>query len=434
MFLKIKCLKFTTWLNQKGLFTEGKMSRKKTTFLDYLQLCVRWKYFIVLNFLIVCILAAAISLIIPKTYRAYTVILPSSSAGDMLGLSSMLGDLPAAIGNLGIGGISGETSTYLAILHSRTVKDSVIKKYNLMQRYQTETMVEARKNLESMVNITLNDEGSITLSVAAKTDFFSYGPADMPTKVLARDMAHYYLQQFERVNERLRSERARNNRKFIEQRYFKNIGDLADAEEALNAFQKEYGAVALPEQTEAAIKAMAQLKAMITAKEVEADVLENYVEGTHPDLRKLQNEINELQDKYNEYIRPSNGGKREKDVFLPFGDIPDLGLKYARLLREVTVQQQIQEFILPLYEQAKIEEVKETPAVQVLDPPVIPERKESPKRMYLVLIAGMLSLIFSALLLYFILILEYMKNNDPEKYDQIIKIKNDILTLKRLRK
>jgi tyrosine-protein kinase Etk/Wzc len=410
------------------------MSRKKTTFLDYLQLCVRYKFFIIFNFLGICVLAALLSLIIPKTYRAYTVILPSSSAGDMLGLSSMLGDLPAAIGNLGIGGISGETSTYLAILHSRTVKDSVIKKHNLMQRYKTETMVEARKQLESMIGINLNDEGSITLSIATKTEYFSYGPEDMPTKILARDMTLYYLQQFERVNERLRSERARTNRQFIEQRYYKNLQDLATAEEALNAFQNKYGAIALPEQTEAAIKAMAQLKGMLTIKQVEADVLENYVDRTHPDLIKLRNEIRELQKKYNEYITSSDTSVHKNDIFLPLDDIPDLGLKYARLLRDVKIQQQIQEFVLPLYEQAKIEEVKETPAVQVLDPPVIPERKESPKRMYMVLIAGMLSLIFSALLVYFVMNLEYLKKHNPEKYDQIIRIKDDILSYKRQRK
>ena len=61
----------------------------------------------------------------------------------------------------------------------------------------------------------------------------------------------------------------------------------------------------------------------------------------------------------------------------------------------------IMEFILPQFEQAKIQEAKDTPTVQILDEAVQPIKKHRPKRMIIVLFYGLLSFIFSILYFYF---------------------------------
>ena len=110
-------------------------------------------------------------------------------------------------------------------------------------------MVETRKILLKNTMTNINDDGTITLAVVAKTNYFSYGDEDLPAKKLSTDLADYFITQLEKVNSRLRSEKARNNRIFIETRYNKNFADLDKAEENLKDFQEKYGAVALPEQT-----------------------------------------------------------------------------------------------------------------------------------------------------------------------------------------
>jgi uncharacterized protein involved in exopolysaccharide biosynthesis len=46
------------------------------------------------------------------------------------------------------------------------------------------------------------------------------------------------------------------------------------------------------------------------------------------------------------------------------------------------------EFLLPQFEQAKIQEAKDTPTVQVLDPAVLPIKRSKPKRAFFVLLVA----------------------------------------------
>ena len=63
---------------------------------------------------------------------------------------------------------------------------------------------------------------------------------DMKAKKMARDMTQYYLDQMVNIKKRLNSEHARQHRMFIEERYKKNLADLADAENRMNEFQNNF--------------------------------------------------------------------------------------------------------------------------------------------------------------------------------------------------
>ena len=66
---------------------------------------------------------------------------------------------------------------------------------------------------------------------------------------------------------------------------------------------------------------------------------------------------------------------------------PTLQFEQARLQRRVTVVQDLYMALDRDLQQARIDEVNETPVVSVVDPPVIPERPTSPRRAVLVLVA-----------------------------------------------
>ena len=51
-------------------------------------------------------------------------------------------------------------------------------------------------------------------------------------------------------------------------------------------------------------------------------------------------------------------------------------------------------FLLPLYEQAKIEEKRETPTIIILDKPNMSERKTKPKRLTMAIVLTFLGFIF----------------------------------------
>ncbi|MBK9112730.1 MAG: hypothetical protein IPM88_13910 [Nitrospira sp.] len=59
--------------------------------------------------------------------------------------------------------------------------------------------------------------------------------------------------------------------------------------------------------------------------------------------------------------------------------VPDLALQYGRLFRELKVQETLYALLTSQYEQAKIAEARDTPTVQVLDPPVPADKRTRPR-------------------------------------------------------
>lgn len=396
------------------------MEKNQITFLDYLSVLLKWRKFIIINFFVVCVIAAAISLILPKWFTASTTIMPPTSDAGSFGVSSLLNNLPVGGLGAGLGAVSEETNNFIAIINSRTVMASVIEKFNLIELYKTENMEETIKALRDHVSTELNDEGTVSVEVEAGTPFFAGEDEDNEAREMAKNMANYFIVEVDRVNKKLKTEKATNTRIFIERRYLQNLEDLKKAEEAFKEFQEKYGAIAFPEQTQAAILTASEIKASIIAKEAEVDVIKNYVNETHPNLLRLQAELNALKEKYDEILSGKDiSTSSSTDLFLPFKDVPEIGVKYVRLYREVTLQEKLLEFLLPQYEQAKIQEAKDTPTIQVLDPAMTPVKKSRPKRMYIVLAAGFISILFSVFAAYFSVNLEYIKIRNEKRYQQI---------------
>lgn len=400
------------------------MENRKTNIIDFLSIIVKWRRLIVINFIVICMITAMLSLTIPKTFTAKTTILPPIEKGEGFGLSSLIGNLPLA--QLGLSSVSEETYTFIAILNSRTVMEAVAEKFNLMELYGAENMEQTVKALRENVNVEINEDATIGLSASAQTGFLSSEDNENEARKLARDIANAFIEELERVNSRLKTEKARNNRIFIEKRYRQNLADLQKAENELRRFQETHGVIAMTEQTEAAIQAAAELKARITVKEIEVAVLSQYVSSSHTDLTRAKSELNELKIKFDEMKTGKNYDfsndqidKYDSKLFFPLNEVPELGLQYIRLYREVTLQQKILEFLLPQYEQAKIQEAKDTPTVQVLDEAIIPIKRAKPKRAIMVILAGLLSIGFSIIGAFLI---EYVRNLEATKKEDYLKL------------
>lgn len=384
------------------------MNRNANTTIDFLTILIRrWK-FIVTVFLLVTMIAVVFSLILPLWYRAYTTILPPVEDDGLSTFTSLLSDLPLRALGLG-GGVSDQTELFLAMLKSRTVMESAVSEFDLINLYKAKNIEKTIKELRGHAGAHLDDEGTITFFAEAGTPWFgTFRPAKKDeARELARDMANFFIEELDRINKQLKTVRAKNIRIFIERRYQQNIDDLHAAEENFKKFQQEYGTVALEQQTSATISAAAELKAQIITKEVEIGVLQKSVGETHGEYVRARNELRELNRKYQEFksekgeYAPIDDDRVDRqDLFLRLDEVPSLGLQYVRLYREVLLQEKIMEFLLPQFEQAKIQEAKDTPTVQILDEAVKPIRKHRPKRAMIVVFFGFLSCVFSVMYIY----------------------------------
>ena len=373
------------------------MSEQEYNLIDYLKVLKRWKFFIFLNVFVITLFAIILSLIIPKTYRASAVLMPPLVQAGM-GVFTPLIDSP--FGGL-LSQTTDETLSMIAILKSRTVLTSVIEEFNLIELYEVENMDIAIQSLKDHVLTDIDDEGTIRVSVDILTKWFHPDSEEEKAKQLCSDIANYFIKQLDIVNKNLQMEEASFQRKFIEIRYKDNIQELKSAEEKLKQFQEINNMISLPEQTHAAIEAASKIKGHILSNEVRLEVIKKAYNPGHPDIDQLINEIAALTEQLHrmEY-RKETEQTNIKNIFPAFSRMPELETQLRQLMREVEIQNTLLTFLTQQYEEAKINEAKDTPTIQVLDIAVKPNIKYKPFRALIVIGAGIFGLIFSFFILF----------------------------------
>jgi capsule polysaccharide export protein KpsE/RkpR len=233
-------------------------------------------------------------------------------------------------------------------------------------------------------------------------------------------MANYFVEMLNTKNTELQVQNAHGNRQFIEERYKKNVSDLAAAEDSLKAFQKKYGVIALPEQVEASIKVAAEITGQLALKEVQANVLRRTQSADNPSVIATQIEIDEFRNKLSQMNSGVHVSKNEMNVFVPFSKMPDLGGDYIRRFREVEIQYKILQFLTPLYEQAKVEEKRQTPSVLILDNAAPAERKSKPKVSLYALLAFVISTLLSLLIIFILEGINRIREADPVRFNNLV--------------
>lgn len=378
---------------------------------DFLEVITKHRRFISRFVLSVTVVVTIITLLMPKWYKSTASVFPAEKAellGALEGISSLAKNLSPARALSALGS-NPEADRYMAILKSGRVVGAVIEKFKLDSVYDISSYKAEKtaKELLSNTEFTVEQEGNITTSVYDRD----------PQR--AADMANYFVEMLNKTNTELQVQNARGNREFIQERYNKNLRDLASAEDSLKAFQKRYGIIAMPEQVEASIKAAAEITARLALKEVQAGVLRRTQSGDNPSVAAAQIEIDELRQKLSEMNSGVSLSPGELRVFVPFRSVPDLGGEYVRRYRDVEIQYKILQFITPLYEQAKVEEKRQTPSVLVLDKAGPAERKSKPKVSLYALIALVVSLLISTVVVFFLEMIEKLKSAHPDRFDAL---------------
>jgi uncharacterized protein involved in exopolysaccharide biosynthesis len=123
------------------------------------------------------------------------------------------------------------------------------------------------------------------------------------------------------------------------------------------------------------------------------------------------------------------------NVFVPFSKMPDLGGEYIRRFRDVEIQYKILQFITPLYEQAKVEERRQTPSVLILDKAGPAERKSKPKVSLYALTALIVSLLLSLFIVFVREAIAKLQSNKQEELNNLLTmLRSDWLGLRIRRK
>lgn len=382
-------------------------------FEDLLIVLLKYKRVILINVLIVTLFSVAISFLIPNKYTAKSsFIAPKKKGGlfgDIAGFSSTISNLSKALGGR-LGTVTEEAYNYLVILQSRSVSEKVIDKFNLREVYEIDDdkpIEDVIDELENNINFNVEDEGNIVISVTDKS----------PQR--ASKMANYYITILNEMSIELATKEAKNNREFIEKRFFEIQKTISELEDSLKNFSKNYNVLEIKEQVKGALSVAAQLKAEVESAKIERDLLKNNFGEEHPAVLQANLKLNELNKRLSS-MQFGNDKNFSSSVsfFIPFEKIPETGILYLRLTRDYDIQNKLLEFVYPIYEQAKIEEQKNIPVVVVVDPAIPPQKKSSPKRTLIVAVTFFLSFFISII---YVLTQDFLDNlkNDEVRYKKI---------------
>ncbi|MGA3345547.1 MAG: Wzz/FepE/Etk N-terminal domain-containing protein [Terracidiphilus sp.] len=357
----------------------GAKPADEISLLDMLLVVAKHKRMVLLVSAAFAIIAAIVSLILPKRYTATVVMLPpqqTSSVGAALAsqLGSM-GGLAALAG--GSFGFKNPNEMYIAMLKSHAVESAMVQHFGLMREYHKRYESDARKSLEAHSVVTGNSkDGLIHISV------WDLDPRR------AADLANGYVDQFRSLSQHLAITEASQRRLFFEQELVHAKDNLATAELALQQTMQTSGVIELDSQARALIQSGATLRAQITAREVQIQGMETYATGENAQLVQAQRELESLRAQLN-----ALGGSADSsagEIIVPKGKITGAGLDYVRKLRDVKYNEAIFEILLKQFELAKLDEAKQGSIVQVVDPAFPPDKRSFPKRGLIVLLAAAL--------------------------------------------
>ncbi len=403
---------------------ENKYLRSPNTAFGLFYVLMIYKRAIIHCIIFATVITLVVALLMPNWYKSTASVFPIDQSPLLRTLGSVSSSLEtfshfrnsvfAKLLSKAVGSI--ETDRCLAILKSNKVLLSVIQKFDLVHVYGIKSypVENSIKELLENTEFKVVLEGNILITVYDKD----------PQR--AADMANYFVEILNKTNSEIIAQSIQSNKQFIDMYYMRNLNNLTNTEDSLKSTQNKFGIVSLQEQTEAFINNTAELAGELVEKEIQTDALKKTLSINHPYVRAADVEIEELQKKISDYSDGTNTSEIGMNVFTPFSNVSAFSTEYSRRYRDVETQYKILQNMTSLYEQAKIEDQWNAPAVVVLDRAIPAERKVRPQR-FLIILGGMVVGFLSALLFStFYYNWNYEKKQNTTLYKLLFALMNNI--------
>ncbi len=357
------------------------------------------------------VVAAIVSLLLPRMYTATSTILPPQQSQSAL--TAMLGQLSTVAGlNESDLGLKNPADLFIAMLNSRTIADRLISRFDLRKVYWVKRYQDARKKLASRSYIIAEREGLISVSVADRD----------PQR--AADLANGYVEELHAMNSYLAVSEAAQRRIFYQQKLDAEREELALSELALKKAQEKSGLLQPDAQARAIIQSAADMRAQVALHEVQVQAMRTYATPGNPDLRRAEEELAGLRAELAKLER-NTGEIGNGNTELPTRQLPQAELEYIRRARDLKYHEALYDFLSKQLEAARLDEAKDAVVVQVVDKAIVPERKSSPHRVLIVLMTAIAAFIVACV---GVLLAEIVrrKQQDPQDRERLALLRNSL--------
>ncbi|MDD3725636.1 MAG: hypothetical protein PHI44_00325 [Candidatus Ratteibacteria bacterium] len=266
------------------------------------------------------------------------------------------------------------TELFFSVLNSRSMKDAIIEKYNLVEAYNVSNIDRAREKLDKLTKISLTKEKVIEITVVDRN----------PKR--AAEIANFFIQRLDETIKEISITTAKQDRIFIEGRLKETESSIKDLEEKLAGIKNREKLVAdkeLVQVTQMAGKLMEEL----VNKKLELQKKSEVLQSSNIEIVLLKKEIQDIETTLSRLLYSED--------------------ELTGMLRELKTQEEVYKFLTTKLEEAKINEARDTPVVQVLDYAVVPHKIYRPDIKVLLIVQGLVSGVI-AVLVFFMDLLRYL--------------------------
>lgn len=364
-------------------------------------LLFKHKKFLISAVLFGAVASVVISLMLPNWYTAtLNAVPPQSTSG---GLEGAMGNISSALKDIGlskVGGSGSESYTLRVIFESRSVKDSLLRKFEIAKHYDMEDKKyeEIMEEFESNVYVAYEKDGNYLISFTDKDPQF------------AADVANHYLLVVNHFAADVFQREQKLNRIYMESR-------LSSVDSTINAISEQLAVLTETslmfspvEQAQAISKALIDLKAQVYQSEIEYGLLKSTYGANDPATLMKKNILDQTREKLDEAMKkPGFAGN------FALNQSGRIGIEYVKLYTEIEALSKAKAYLVPMYEKLKLDETKNMQTLLVIDEATAPTKKSKPKRSIIVL--GSVFGVFVLAVL--IIILLYSYRNFKQKYNEL---------------
>ncbi len=342
---------------------------------DILRYLLRFKWWLLGIVAVTTLGAYLYARSMPEYFKATINCVPPSQ--QMGGLGGALGGISSTLKDIGLaklgGSTGGETYEFITILFTRTIRDSMIHRFDLIREYELEgePMEDVRSELEDNLEVQYHAEGNYEISIWSQS----------PQKSV--EMCNAFVGYANDITNRIQRQEAEKTAFYLQQRIAVMDSVLTALTDSLQRYSRDYRLFSPLDQATASAEALSETKAELLKQEVILGILEQNYGKDDPQVRSTRTLVGQLQDQYERaQTQPGFAGN------FALTDAAGVGASYLRIYADFEAHTKLKAFLLPSLEQAQLDMNKTAPALLVVDSPVAPELRDKPKRAFIALGAG----------------------------------------------
>lgn len=401
------------------------------SFLDILLVIFkRWKFIFITTFLSGVFILSL--MILSKVIPAEKSFLPDIFSPDVKimfrensssgGLGQLASDNSALLSFVGLSGgsVSKKSDKAEVILYTRECLDAVIDKNNLIEYYKLDKSNTPRSDARFILkeNIGLNFDTKSSVMTLTYSDIDREFATVVLKSILNELESRYRMFEEEIITETISD---------LVQSLESAEQEFTDAQKEIIKYSQSHGIIDLQMQAEHQLSEIAALNKQALNLELEIDKLLEFKRSVDPEVMQKKKELRQI----NTLLEQRRIGFKEYSLDeIPIMKLPEIAAEFNNLKAELEAKSLIYYSLRSQLASSRLKLYSEASSFQIIDKPVVPEKKSAPSRAKYCVLFVMAMFFFS---IFFVFVSEYFENlkKDTQEYEKLQEISNQFKFKKR---